>query len=254
MTKEQAEHAARLLVAARRTRRWLDALPAELRPAGAADAYAVQEAVVRLLGAGVGGWKTGAPSATSEAQFAPIFADAILPSPARIPASELRLFGIELEIGFRLGRELPARREPYTAAEAAEAIASMHPTLEIVESRFLDLRAQDKPSLLADMQSNFALVYGPEATGWRGADLARPPGRVIIDGEVASEVTSGNSGGDPLRLLAALATHCAARGRPLRAGDFVTTGSCTGMLFARARASVVGEFDAFGRVEAAFPD
>jgi 2-keto-4-pentenoate hydratase len=252
MSREKAERTASLLVEARRTRQWLAALPPECRPADEGEAYAAQEAVLRRLGA-VGGWKTGAPSATSPASFAPILAAAIHPSPAQLPASELRLFGLELEIGFRIGKALPKRDKPYGREDVMAAIQSMHPTIEIVESRYVDLRAQDKLSALADNTSNGALVYGAAASGWEKADLSRPPGRLAIDGKVAVEVTSGNSGGDPLRLLAELATHCAKRGRALKPGDIVTTGSCTGLIFAKAGTRVSAEFDAFGKVEVSFP-
>ena len=55
-----------------------------------------------------------------------------------------------------------------------------------------------------------------------------------------------------LPLLAWLARHARERGRPLRAGDVVTTGSCTGLLFAWEGARVQAEVEGVGRVELQF--
>ena len=59
----------------------------------------------------------------------------------------------------------------------------------------------------------------------------------------------GNPAGDVWRLLAWVANSCAARCGGLRKGELVTTGSCTGLLFAAPNVHVVAEFDGLGRVE-----
>ena len=58
-----------MLVAARRRREPLDALPEDLAPGDAAAAYAVQEAHVAALGAGAAGWKVGATNAAAQAML-----------------------------------------------------------------------------------------------------------------------------------------------------------------------------------------
>ena len=251
MSDSRAESAAALLVEARRGRQWLPDLPEECRPRDLAEAWAVQDAVVRRLG-GHGGWKVGAPGPTAEPSYAPIAASLVHRSPAVLPSGEHRLFGIEAEIGFRIGRDLPRRERDYTREEVLSAVAAMHPTIEVVESRFVDFRTADKLSVLADFQSNGALIVGPEATGWQGADLAQPKARLLFDASVETEVTTGNSAGDPIRLLVALANHAARRGMPLRSGDVVTTGSCTGLTFTKAGGDVVADFGAWGAVELRF--
>jgi len=75
---------------------------------------------------------------------------------------------------------------------------------------------------------------------------------VTIDGTVAAE-TTGNSGGDPLRLLTALANHCAHRTGGLREGDMITTGSITGVTFAKPGATVTADFGPLGAVRLEFP-
>src|SRR5271156_7201349 len=103
MRQDQVEEAARLLCLARGGEP-LAELPADGRPQSDADAYQIQDAVIRRLGETVGGWKIGVASPTTAAFCAPIFARMIRPSPAAYAARELRLIGIEGEIAFRLGR------------------------------------------------------------------------------------------------------------------------------------------------------
>lgn len=246
MTPEAIESAAKLLLGARRKSTPLEALPEACRPQEERDAYAIQDAVARQLGA-IRGWKVGAPGPEAAPTFAPIFT--IVEAPAQFPSAEHRLFGIEAEIAFRFGRDLPggAPRELVLAA-----VASAHLAIEVIESRFADLRAADPLSVLADNISNGALVLGPALPGWQGLDLARPPSRVVIDGVEAGRCTTGNTGGDPIRLLVALVAHAAARGRPVTAGQVVTTGATTGMHFARPGSLAVADFGPWGKVETRF--
>jgi 2-keto-4-pentenoate hydratase len=251
MIDDRAPRAATLLIAARQSGTGLADLPVDCRPGNAAEAYAIQDAVAQRLGP-IKGWKTGAPGPDAEPAYAPIFT--VIAGPGRFPAATQHLFGIEAEIAFRLARDLPKRDKPYTRDEIVAAIASMHPAIELVDTRFADFAKTDALSKVADNQSNEALIYGPAIAGWQslGLDLARPPIGVTVDGKLAAE-TTGNSGGDPLRLLTALANHCTGRTGGLRAGDMVTTGSITGIIFAKPGTVVVGDFARLGTVRLEFP-
>jgi 2-keto-4-pentenoate hydratase len=251
MLDDRASRAATLLVAARNSGKGLGELPADCRPRDEADAYAIQDEVARRVAA-IKGWKTGAPGPQAEAAYAPIFT--VIAGPGRFPATTQRLFGIEAEVAFRLARDLPKRAKPYARDDIVAAIASMHPAIELVDTRFADFGKTDALSKLADNQSNGALIYGPPVAGWQtlGIDLGRPPISVTIDGKIAAE-TTGNSGGDPLRLLTALANHCTGRTGGLREGDMITTGSITGITFAKAGSVVVGDFGRLGTVRLEFP-
>src|SRR5712691_11194733 len=184
MTPEQIDEAARALVAAR-TGKPIAALPEGLRPQSEADSYAIQEAVLRRLGERVGGWKVGF-SPEGGIFCAPIYASKVHASPASLPASGFHLIGIECEIGFRLNLALAARTQPYSPDEVL-AVASLHPTIEIVDSRYTDFRSLDRLQVLADNFSNGALVYGAAASGWQEMNLVHPPIRVTADGKDFAE-------------------------------------------------------------------
>src|SRR3954453_22307189 len=59
MKTTDCARAAEMLLEARATRRWLDALPDGAQPASETEAYAIQDMVARCLGPIVG-WKVGA--------------------------------------------------------------------------------------------------------------------------------------------------------------------------------------------------
>src|ERR1700704_4054562 len=84
------------------------ALPVASRPQSEADAYAIQEAVLRRLGERVGGYKVGF-SPEGGIFCAPIFASSVVSSPASQPAKRFHLIGMECEIGFRINQALATR-------------------------------------------------------------------------------------------------------------------------------------------------
>jgi 2-keto-4-pentenoate hydratase len=248
MNPQQMDQAAGALAAAR-TGQPIAGLPEAARPQSEADSYAIQEAVLHRLGERIGGYKVGF-SPEGRIFCAPIYASAVHPSPARLPARGFHVIGIECEIGFRLNQLLPARPQPYSRDEVL-AVASLHPTIEIVDSRYQDFRSLDRLQVLADNFSNGALVYGAVASGWQGMDLAHPPISVTADGKPFADCT-GLRAGEPVGLLVDLVNHLA-RQKGVAAGTFVTTGTHTGMVFTQPGVQIRAEYGPLCHVEVSFP-
>ncbi|HUN48640.1 MAG TPA: fumarylacetoacetate hydrolase family protein [Stellaceae bacterium] len=237
------------LFAAWRTNTPLAGVPAALVPGSDAEAYAAQSAVVERLIPRLGpivGWKVGAPGPAAEPNAAPLLADLVQPAPARMGGKRLRVRGLEAELAFRFGRDLPPRSQPYSEAEVGAAIASVHPAIELVESRIEDWQGAAPLSRLADLQSNGGFCFGPAIADWRAVDYLKQPVSLLVDGKPVAEAVGGNAAGHPLRLLVWLAGHAGRLGRGLRAGDIVTTGSHTPLRFAPPKAGVVARFPGVG--------
>jgi 2-keto-4-pentenoate hydratase len=249
MLKEHCEEAARLLCGARAGPP-VHELPTMCRPQSDAEAYEIQDAVIRHLGETIGGWKVGAGSAASAAFCAPMWMKMIRQSPASYDTRELRLIGIEAEIAFRLGRDLPPRAAPYDRAELT-AGAALHPVVEVVDSRYSHPRSLDRFSILADNFSNGGLVYGAAVPDWEKLDLRHTTITVTEDGEPFADSAAG-AARDPVAALVDFANLMSGRGGT-KAGAFVTTGSWTGMVFTKRGARIVADFGPLGRVEVAFP-
>ncbi len=243
-----AAAAAQLLLEARRARRPLLELPQACRPQTAAEAYAVQDLVLEWLGP-VGAWKVGAASASAEPACAPLPASFVVPSGHAFPSGSFRLNGLEAEIAFKLAQDLPPRSTPYYPDDVAAAIASVHPAIEVVDSRFTDMRGVDAFSALADLASHGALVVGSGRESDIVVDQTRQRVILEVNGKSVANNIGGNSAGDVFRLLAWLANHAAARCGGLRAGQVVTTGSCTALNLAVTPAQVRATLSGIGACE-----
>jgi len=251
ISPEQVDQAASMLAAARKGKgNPLPGLPDTARPQSEADCYAIQDAVMHKLGETVGGWKVGF-SPDGGILCAPIYASAVHPSPSVMPASAMHMIGIECEIGFRLGKAFAARAAAYTRDEVLAA-AALHPTIEVVDSRYVDFRSLDRLQVLSDNVSNGGLVYGAAASGWEGMDLVHPPIEVTADGKDFAECT-GLRAGDPLGLLVDLVNFVANKRGGVPAGTFVTTGTHTGLIFTDPGVTIRADFGSLGKVEVSFP-
>lgn len=241
---------AQLLLAARRGHTQLNGR--DVLPASAADAYQVQDLTVAELGA-IGGWKVGAKNATSEPTCAPLPLAGVLPSGATLTGQPWRLRGIEVEAALRLGRDLDPQGRLLSPDELAPFFDAVLPAIEVVETRLLDRASCDPLSQLADLQSHGALVLGtPSAMPAGGLDLLTLQAHLWLNGQPTASTLGGNPAADLWRLIAWLALHCAQRGQPLRAGQVITTGSCTGLLPAPEGTHVEAEVVGLGRVELRF--
>ena len=246
---DRMRQAAEIMLQARRELMPIDDLPRALRPHSMDEAYALQDVIALAMGR-VGGWKVGAPSPEATPLFSamPLWGG-FAASGHRIKNSFRRLRGVEAEIAFCLGKDLPPREEPYTREEVMSAIASAHPAIELLESAFVDPDKADRFSVIGDLQMNAGFVYGPAVAGWSSIDLARESVTVAVDGRVCYEGTASNSAGtDLLRLVTWLANEGRVRTCGLHAGDWIITGSWSGKTCCNCGSNVEARFTNFGGV------
>ena len=88
-------------------------------------------------------------------------------------------------------------------------------------------------------------MHGPAIAGWRELDLAAVTARCLLDGVEVARGTADLVLGSPLLALAWLTRQ----GVALRGGDWISTGSITGITPLHPAAHVVGDFGPLGRVE-----
>ena len=243
--------AAQVLVAARARRSNVPPFPDELRPLSMRDGYAIQDAVADAIGP-IGGWKVGAKDATAEPSCAPLCAAWIVASPATFERDRFSRRGIEAELAFTFARDLPASAKAYDQRDIIAALATVHPAIEVVDSRFADMQTADPLSQLADSLSHGALVVGSGIALPAAFDVARQGVELRFGDALQFSGTNSNSAGNPLRLLAWLANHAVERRGGLRRGDVVTTGSWSGLRFAEPGTRVAARFAGIGDVSVTF--
>lgn len=249
MNADQIAHAARLLTEARRSGVPIAELPAQCRPESVADAHAIQDAVTEQLAQPVGAFKANAPP-DAEPNRGIIYAPTINSSPARIPASDVPLCGVEGEIAFRFTRDLPPRPSAYSRDEVTAAMEACT-AIEVVHSRYQDHAARSFLEKLADCISNGAFVPAAARADWKGLDLPNLHVRLTVNGETVLEQDGGHPTRDPVGVAVAL-VNMMRTGPGVRAGQYVTCGSCTGLRFLKPGDQCSVEFQGLGRAELTF--
>jgi 2-keto-4-pentenoate hydratase len=249
MDVRQIDRAAGLLVGARRSGTLLESLPHDATPANVAEGHAIQDAVTAALGRPVGAYKAMAP-ANGEPTRGVIYADTIHPTPARVPPSEVPRCGVEGEVAFVFRRDLPARSTAYTRDEVAAAVDACA-AIELVSSRYRDFANASALVKLADSIANAAFVHAPPLAEWRSLDLGKIHVTLIVNGESVLDQTGGHATGDPLGSAVALVDMMRAQGG-VRAGQFVTCGSYTGLRYLKPGDVCGVRFEGLGAAEVTF--
>lgn len=259
MTPDRVEEAAQALCKARRDGRQLSGLPEGLTPRDMDEAYAVQAAFMRLWDAPLAGWKAGATARSvqdlygvGEPFLGPFFAPEVFPSPARVKAADFPPLCIETEFAFRFGADMPARDERYTREEILGAVEMLVPAFELISPRF-DTLLMDRVALAtADCGLNGGFVLGAPYADWRALDLAAHPVRLTVGGEQTAEGTGARALGDPFNVLEWMVNAMARRGFAMKAGDVLSTGTCTGITYLEPGQAAVADFGVAGRIEVRF--
>jgi 2-keto-4-pentenoate hydratase len=246
MTTERVKQAARHLVDAYRSKTQIARLPADCQPQTAEEAYAVQDAVALLRGP-VKGWKI---SPSTPHRCASVFV--VEPSGATLETASLPGCGAEVEFGFRVARDLPARATPYSAEEVFAAIEFI-PLMEVIASRFADKRSPTPMELLADGMTHGAYVIGKPIADWRNFDFRKHAVSMSINGKQVQQTEGWKGKIEPPDGVVWLANHVMTRAAGgLKAGIAITTGALAGTTPAQPGDKVVGDWGDWGRVETTF--
>lgn len=238
----------------------LDELPEHCRPANRAEGYAIQAELAKLSGMRIIGWKIAATSTAGQQHIrvdGPM-AGALLSARALEGGARISLAGnnmkvAEAEFAFRMARSLPKRAAAYSVAEVDAAVASLHPAIEVPDSRFNDFTRVGAAQLIADMACACWFVIGAATRAdWRAIDLAQHGVVAYCNGALAGEGSGVNVLGDPRVALAWIANELIAFGDGLRAGDVVITGTCVKPVPVSAEDSFKADFGEFGALEVGF--
>lgn len=249
---------ARLLASLRRDGRQQSGLATGLVPPDKAAAYKIAGLVAEELGWPVRGWKIAAMKEEMQKALrtdSPIYGRVYCTKPTPITVERAKLASPipEVEYQAKLGIDLPPREKPYSVEEVTEAVASLHPGLELAECRFIhDAAFPPLPAILADGAGSGTIIYGPPIEDWRKRDIAGQEATLASDGKLRRKGTAAAALDHPMVPLTWLANELSRTGVGMKAGEMVSTGTLTGMLAPKAGETYVADFGPFGSVEVAF--
>lgn len=235
----------------------IGALPEAVRPATREAGYSIQALLEARSAFPLFGWKIAATSQAGQAHIAVdgplagrLLRERVRQSGGRVPFSTNHMRVAEAEFAFLMATDLRPRNALYQVDDVMPAIGSLHPAIEVPDSRYEDFTTVGAAQLIADNACADYFVLGPaEADDWRSTDLSqhRVSGRVN-DGP-AREGIGANVLGDPRDALVWLVNELSRLNLPLLAGQVVTTGTCLVPLAAEPGDHVVADFGAIGTVD-----
>ena len=235
-------------------------LPFDLKPRTRAQGYAVQAQFAGMSKRPLFGWKVAATSKAGQEHIGvsgPI-AGRILAERAFEDGDELvfganRMRVAEPEFAFRFGKALQPRRIEYTMEDVLDAVATLHPSIEVPDSRFDNFATVGEAQLIADNACAHEFVLGPATdTNWRAIDLSQHEASAeVVGGEVHDGIGS-NVLGDPREALLWLVKEVMSLGYTIEAGQVVTTGTCAEPLDIEPGNEVIADFGDLGQVSISF--
>lgn len=239
-------------------------LPEHCRPQTRADGYAIQAEIARISGQATVGWKIAATAVAGQKH---INVDG--PLAGRLHANRVFSAGskeansidlrsnffrvLEPEFTFRMARALPKRDAAYTVDEVMNAVASLHLAIEVPDCRLTQFTQVGAASLIADTACACWWIVGDAVSvDWRKIDLVEHAVSAS-KGSFIAEGKGKNVLGDPRIAMAWIANELVTYGDGLKAGDYVTTGTCVVPVPVAPGDTVDCDFGALGMISVSFP-
>jgi 2-keto-4-pentenoate hydratase len=209
------------------------------QPADLVSAYRCQDEAIAIWNDAIAGWKVGwIPEPLSEKfgvprLVGPIFSRSVLRSSGSnvvdVPVYARGFAAVEAEFVLQLSQDVPAHVMEWTAQTAREYVATMYVGIEIASSPLQNINDYGPAVVVSDFGNNAGLLLGTEVADWQTRPLESMGCETRIDGVVVGRGGAASVSGGPLEALAFALRVNARRGRPLRAGDLVSTGAATGV-------------------------
>lgn len=224
------------------------------------EADAVQDLVAAGVGEAVAGWKLGATDPSARVRLSlgkpfigRVFRSRLQPSPALLSRHMLPVVFIEAEVAFSLARDLPPRAAAYSFDEVESAVGGCHAAFEIVDFTGPGREGLRGIDILADNGCCGGMVTAAPVPAWRDLDLLEESVVLEIGGATVAHGRVQKTAAQLIGHVADFANHLRGRGMTLEAGQFVTTGTWTGMQPLRPGETAVAKFSHLGEVRATLP-
>lgn len=214
--------------------RRLPALPDAIRPRTREEGYEIQAQLEQRSARPLFGWKIAATSVAGQTHInvdgplaGRLLAERVFQDGAQLPFGANHMRVAEAEFAFRMGRTLEPRDQPYEVAEILDAVATLHPAIEVPDSRYDDFTIVGAPQLIADNACAHLFVLGAGTrAAWRDLDLVER----VVSGTIVGKTTHHGKGanvlGDPRIALTWLVNELSQLRIALEADQVVTTGTC----------------------------
>ncbi len=231
----------------------------ELKPLSESDAYGIQHSLIKLWEKNGKGTVVGHKVALTSKAIqelvgvdtpvkGSIFSSTIYRSPAAINLDDFVHLGLEFELAFVMGKDVP-KNKSFDINSISEFIDAAMPAFELIEDRNADYRNIDPLTLIADNAWCGGIVLGTPSQNWRKINLSSTQVHLSFNNEIEEAIT-GAAMGNPLNSVAWLASFLSEQGRPLKKGDIIMSGSTLATKFAKRGDKAVYTIEGIGKAEA----
>ena len=258
-TAEKIDQAADALLTLWQQRMRCDGLPDNCRPSSRADGYAVQQSMAEKQQHALFGWKIAATSVEGQRHIAVngplagrLYTDRVLRDGASVTLDNNLMRVAEIEFAFRFARTLPPNDLDYSVDQVLDAVACVHPSIEVPDSRYNDFVRAGEAQLIADNACANLFVLGPRADDWQDFDYLNQAVAVHLNGEVVESGFGRNVLGDPRVALTWLVNELSALGISCEPGQVITTGTCRVPVTVKPGDVVAADFGVLGKVSCRF--
>jgi 2-keto-4-pentenoate hydratase len=251
--------AARAILEARRTGALLATLAPDDRPRSLEEGYTIQQIATAEWPDKIAGWKVGATSkevqallGISEPAYGPVFKNDVFQSPAAISGRRFPHRLLESEFAFGFGKAMPSRPKPYARDEIIDAVDALLPAFEIISPRFTSFTGHPASHVIADFCANGGAVLGNLCSDWHNIDLPSHVVSLSINGAERQRGTGAIVLNSPLNVLDWFVNRLSQHGGEIQAGQFVMTGTTTGLHALPSSHPAKADFGLLGAVEVVF--
>jgi 2-keto-4-pentenoate hydratase len=253
----KTEQAAKLIWNCWENGKTIKQLPDDLRPQNRKEGYAIQTHFENFSGQSIFGWKIAATSLAGQKHIGvsgPL-AGRLLKERVFFPNSKLtfgknKMAVAEPEFAFQMGETIKPRDIKYSQAEVMSAVVSLHPAMELPNSRFDNFALVGEEQLIADNACAHEFVVGSKMPDlWRTLDLSKQEVTIAILGGKKNEGVGANVLGDPRIALTWLVNELSKNNIILYAGSTVTTGTCTIPISINLGDTIVADYGALGQLQ-----
>ena len=208
-------------------------LPPMYRPVTRAEGYAIQGLLEERSASALFGWKIAATSSAGQSHIGvggplagSLLREQVYDDGSNVSLGNTAMRVVEPEFAFRMDCNLLPREHLYTVKEVIESVHSVHPALEIPDSRYENFATVGEAQLIADNACAHEFILGaPAPTLWRDIALELQPVEVSVGTRSVTSGVGSNVLSDPRVALTWLVNELSLMGISLKKDQIVTTGT-----------------------------
>ena len=159
----------------------------------------------------------------------------------------------EAEFSFKLNKDIPKKKIPYTYEEVLDCIEHICPAIEIPDSRFLNFDKIGKDLLIADNACAGEYVLGNNPTKfWKHINLKNFKVGCYKNNQLVGHGIGSNVLEDPIIALSWLINELNSYNITLYSGQTILTGTCIKPITVAEGDNIVMDFYELGKVDCHF--